>query len=787
MTRSLRAALAAVGLALAMTAGESLAADGPGDQPPAGNGGGQEAGPAAVLQQIVVTATRRKENQQDVPVAVTALTSAFLEQNVVLHLSDLNGKVPALNVENYNSPAYTNLCVRAQCSANIAPGQDPAVGFYFNEFNFAYPIGIDQQMFDLQSVQVVKGPQGTLFGRNTTGGAVLVTAAAPTDRLEGLATLQATTFDGRMGYSGTGVLNLPAGDRLQFRLAVRSISRDGYVENLVSPQQLAAYDLAPFLPPTNGKPLDNDVSSAWRASVRWRPLDAVENLLTYMGSHLATRGVGYALTALDPDGYANFATGGGAEAAFLGRQSEQASDFWTTEQGAGSYDRLDTDSVIDTTSWQIAPELTLKNILGGRQFKLDQAIDFSGMPFQLLNAKLADHGHEWSEELQAQGQTSGGGLRWVAGVFYSGQHIFHPNQTLALPQFGAPVQSQASIADNKSHAVFGQLTYRLPFAKTISVTLGLRQTTDGREMSAFSYVGLPPVGCAMTDAGGATLPLDACFLHGYTSYRQVTHNVTIDYQPQEGTLLYVATRRGYRSGGWNYLPSSPQTFGPFLPEIVTDVEGGLKRDWHFGGSALRTNLAIYTQNYTDIQRFANPVGNPAEFSVINAASARINGGELEVTFVPVKNLELSGFYAYIHPKFNNFVTGSGNFTNNEMSQVSEHQYTVRGRYEWPVGGAGLLALQADYEWRSHFFYTDTAEGAGQGPPASQGQNAYGILNLRTEWNAVLGGPVDLAFFVENATATQYRPFGVMLYQSLGYNLATFGEPRTFGLEGTYHF
>lgn len=786
MSRSLKAALAAVGVALAMTAAESLASIAPGAQPPAGNGDGQAAD-AGLLQQIVVTATRRKENQQNVPVAVTALTSAFLQQNAVTHLTDLNGKVPALNVENYNSPAYTNLCVRAQCSANIAPGQDPAVGFYFNDFNFAYPIGIDQQMFDLQSVQVVKGPQGTLFGRNTTGGAVLATAATPTNELEGLATLQATSFDGRMGYSATGVLNIPAGERLQIRLAVQGISRDGYVKNVVTPQQLAAYDVTPFLPTANGKPLDNDVSSAWRVSVRWRPLDGVENLLTYMGSRLATRGVAYSLTALDPNGFANFATGGGAQDAFVRRESEQAGDFWTTEQGGGAYDRLETEAVINATSWQITPQLLLKNILGGRQFKLDQGIDFSGVPFQILNARLADHGHEWSEELQLQGRMLDGGLQWVAGVFYSGQHIFHPNQTVALPQFGVPAQTQASVADNTSHAVFGQLTYRLPFAKQVSITLGLRQTTDGREMSAFNYVALPPVACALTDASGAALPLDACFLQGYTSYKQLTHNLTIDYQPAEGTLLYLATRRGYRSGGWNYLPSSPQTFGPFLPEIVTDVEGGMKRDWHIGGSGLRTNLAIYTQNYSEIQRFANPVGNPAEFSVINAASARINGGELEVTFVPFRGLELSGFYAYIHPKFNRFITGAGNFTANEMSQVPEHQYTVRGRYEWPLSTAGSLALQADYEWRSHFYYTDTGEGAGWGPLASQGQNAYGILNLRTEWDGVLGGPLDLSFFVQNATATQYRPFGVMLYQSLGYNLATFGEPRTFGLEATYRF
>jgi iron complex outermembrane recepter protein len=739
------------------------------------------------LEQVVVTARRKAEREQDVPLAVTALSGDFLERNAVTNITDLNGKVPSLSIESFNSRTYTNVGIRANRSANIAPGQDPAVGYYFNEVNFGFPVGINQQMFDLQAVEVVKGPQGTLFGRNTTGGAVLMTSARPTDEFEGSTSVGYTTFDGRDGHQGTAILNLPVADALAIRLGGEIVRRDGYVENLISDQQLAAYEVTPYLGTTNGKPMNDEHSSAWRVSVLWRPSDDVESLLIYQGSRMRTRGLAYTLTALNPLGFANFATGGAALSAFERRQQQQDEDFWTTEQGAALYDRLSTYGITNTTTWSITDSLTVKNVAGWRRFDLEQAIGISGLPFQILDSRINDYGREWSEELQLQGE-AGTRISWVAGAYYSEQRIRHPNNSMILPQFGSVPDDQGSLSENDSRALFVQATVQIPGVQGLSFTGGARRTKDNREMAAFHFASELRSACVIRDANGSPLPANACQLRGKTDYARTTYNLSLDYKLDDQTLIYLARRRGYRAGGWNYLPDNPQTFGPFEPEDVTDYEVGLKKDWFFGDASLRTNLAVYTQDYNGIQRFSNPVSNPTAFAVINAADSTITGGELELTFMPVSSLELGAFFSYIDADFKQFVTGSGDFSDNEFAQVPKRQYAVRARYTLPLGTAiGDVSLQADYNYRSHVFFVDTAEGPGDGPRASQGQDGYGLLNLRVDWETVLSSDFDLSLYVKNATAEEYNTFGIQLYSSLGYNIATIGEPRVVGLQGTYRF
>lgn len=641
--------------------------------------------------------------------------------------------------------------------------------------------------FDLYSVEVVKGPQGTLFGRNTTGGAVLITTARPTDQFEGRTSVGYTTFDGGDGYQGTAIFNLPVNDRFAIRLGGEIVRRDGYVENLITDQQLAAYELAPFLGTTSGKSMNDEHSSAWRVSALWRPTEEVESLFMYQGSEMRTRGLAYTLTALNPMGFANFATGGAAQAAFERRRQQQAEDFWTTEQGAALYDRLRTYGVTNTTTWSITDSLTLKNVAGWRRFNLEQAIGISGLPFQILDSRLNDYGREWSEELQLQGET-GERFSWVVGAYYSEQRIRHPNSSAILPQFGLVPDAQGSLSENDSRALFAQGTLQIPGVDGLSFTGGVRRTKDNREMEAFHFANEQHTVCTITDAIGTPLPADACLLRGKTDYARTTYNLSLDYKLDDQTLIYIARRRGYRAGGWNYLPDNPQTFGPFDPEDVTDYEVGLKKDWLFGDASLRTNLAVYTQDYKGIQRFANPVGNPTAFAVINAADSKINGAELELTFVPVSGLEFGAYYSYIDADFKKFVTGAGDFSDNEFAQVPKRQYAVRARYTLPLAPAvGELSLQADYNYRSHVFFVDTAEGPGDGPRESQGQDGYGILNLRVDWAALLGSNFDLAFYVKNATAEEYNTFGIQLYSSLGYNIATIGEPRVFGIQGTYRW
>lgn len=739
---------------------------------------------AVTIGEVIVTARRRLERQQDVPLAITTLSGDFLQQNNISKLDDVSKYVPALHIDTYNTPTTTNIGVRGVRSANIAPGQDSAVGFYVGDVNYAYTIGIGQLLFDMQSLEVLKGPQGTLFGRNSTGGAVLATPAKPTRESGVMASVGSSFYNGDNGMSSTLVVNAPISDRLQLRAAVQTFDAQGTVENRATPQTAT---LGGALGTTNFRPLGDQRSQAWRLSALYEPIDSVESYFMYQGSHLRTNGNGFSINALNPDGYAALVFGDAATQAFERRQQRQKHDFWTTETDVDTGNGVETHAFSNATTWKIGDALTLKNIAGYRKFDLDDTTDFDGMPLPVLTARLFDRGHEVSEELQLQGTAWQDAFNWVAGLYYSDQHINHGSDTLIL---AGALSTDHSIHDNQSYAVFAQGTYRIAAIDGLSLTAGVRGTRDERKMVVSQYDD-NRTQCALADENGdESYPLDACAIGGKKSYTEPTYNVSLDYKADADTLFYLAHRRGYRTGGFSYTGSSKDTIGPFAPEFVTDVEAGIKKDWHLGTTLLRTNLAAYYSDYKDIQRYTSRPESPSRFLVVNAASADIKGGELELTFIPVRALELRAFYALTVAEYKKFLTGSGDFSDNSFAQTPKQQYSLSASYRLPLDPRlGVLTARSDYSWQSHVFYTDTEQGDETiyGPYASQGQGAYGLLDFALNWEAIGRTPLGVALFVHNATNEKTKPFGVQLYNALGTNSSTIGAPRVIGAELSYRF
>ncbi len=746
----------------------------------------EPAAEVSAIEEVMVTARRKQERQQDVPLAVTALSGTFLEDNSINALSDLNSHVPALHVDNFNSPTTTNIGIRAVRSTDIAPGQDSAVGVYVAEVNFGYTIGVSQTMYDMQSVEVLKGPQGTLFGRNTTGGAMLLTPARPTGETGYSLSAGSSFFEGRSGYTGVGVLNLPVSADLWLRAGVSLINRDGYLTNVASRTDTAGYQMSPSVGMTNFKPLNDDQSTSWRLSALWRPAEAVESYFLYQGSHLNANGIGYSINALNPQGYTALVFNGvtlpSAQEAYDRIQAERARDFWSTESNINSFNRLDMHVVSNATTWNIDDGLLLKNIVGYRHFERDDSIDFDGLPLQVLEVRHPDSGHEFSEELQMQGKSAGGAFDWVAGLYYAGQVIDRRSTQVVLA--GAPITTPVD-TDNKTYAAFAQATWRVPSVEGLSLTGGLRYTRDERKQEN-RRIGADPNTCLLT-SGGQALPADDCVLRGEAHYDEPTYSLSADYKFDRDTLVYLAHRRGYRSGGFDYAATDTETFGPFKPEFVTDFELGLKKDWRLGDSLLRTNVAAYTQDYKDIQRFISRPGQPA-VGVTNAASATISGGELELTFMPFDGLSLSGFYGLVFAEYDDFLTGEGDFSDNQFAQAPREQLSLSGDWRLPIETRyGNVHLRADWYHQTRVFYTDTAQGPDYGPAGSQYQKAYGLLNLSLAWNSIVGSDFDLSLFARNVGETKTKPFGVQLYRSLGYNISSIGDPRVIGLELNYRF
>ena len=745
---------------------------------------GEAAADAPGMADIVVTARRREERLQDVPVAVTALSGEQLAQRGVVKLEDIRYQAPGFQVQPgpYGSavPAFQ---IRGQRQQEALITQDPSVGVYVDEVYQARVHGVNQSLLDLENVQVLKGPQGTLFGRNTTGGALLVQSHRPTDRFEGQFSLGLGNYGQR---EISAILNLPASDALRFRVAMKADGRDGYVRNVTSGQRLG--DERNFIVRLG----------ALFTSGRFENYLTVQHTRsTGTGVPLISQGLGpaaAAFPAVDPAAVA----AANAQQARLGFY-EMTGDLLPNPQ------RVRTFGVTNITTFDLGSGMTLKNVFGYRDMSAKIGLEYDGSALRtrngdaFFNALNDAKEHQISEELQLQGKLFDERLSFVVGGYYFREQGSDFQQTI-IGGYGIS-QAGGGYATNRSTSVFGQADVKL--TGTLTATGGIRYSWDRRTLDGRTYLsgisglvtprldydGLPPpVACN----NGAALPDCRAALPAYTD-RRPTWTLGLSWKPVRGALVYATVSRGYRSGGYNLRGSlagvgAQGSFGPFNPEIVTNYEGGAKLDFHLGSMPVRANLSMYRQDYKNIQRtiFAQFPGEvTAQAYILNAASATVDGGELEVSVQPVRGLSLSGYAAHIDPKYKAFsyvvaanADGTGRRTVDgaafPFAGTPKWQFGANGRYEFDLtGDAGRIALSAQYYHQDRIFWSDNGERRATSDP-------YGLLDLRLEWNGVLGRSIDLAAYVRNLTNKQYKALGASGYDTLGFISYIPGTPRTYG-------
>lgn len=732
--------------------------------------------PASALEEVVVTARRRSERLQEVPVAVTAFSAEALSERPIFNATDLNAYVPSMRIEGMNSPDKLVVGIRGQRNAQVLPGQDNSVSFYMGEVPIGIPYGVNQQFYDLGSVEVLKGPQGTLFGQSTTGGAILIGPKRPVHDYEASVVAGVRAFDGGEGAYGNLVLNAPVGETLALRAAFNWIDRDGYVANNAAP----GLPTGAGVPTSNGERVSDERTSGARLSALWTPSASFDSYFLYEATRFRSNGAGFHVLSYNPASFTGFFFPE-AEAQFGALQAEYADNFWSTRSGTRSSVRLDMQRISNTSTYRPNDSITIKNIIAYRDFDRYNIQELTGFDLPILTAELPDSGTEFSEELQFQGTAMGGDLDWVVGLSYFDQKIQHGSSTSI---FGAPLGHEVQQIHSRSYAVFGQGTLKLSgIDDRLSVTLGARYTVDKREVYIDGIDGNSG-DCVLSD-DGAPLPVSECFFDNSADFREPTYTASVNFQLDEGTLLYAATRRGYRAGGFAPDIQTVQSNRRFDPEIVTDYELGFKKDWRIGEMLLRTNGAVYYQDYVDIQRFV-AIENPTDVAVFNAAGAEIPGAEFDVLLVPTPGLNLSASVSIIKPKYTDFHTAQGDFTHNRLAQVPESQFTLGVHYDLPVPSSlGEMRVGADYYHQGEVYFTDTTQGAAFGPDASQKQDAYGLLNFRADWDRINNTNVGASFYIQNALAEEYHTYGIILYPSLGYNAATVGDPRVFGFELRY--
>ena len=673
------------------------------------------------LEEVMVTARRREENAQSVPIAITVLGGEEIDNLQINNLENLQTVVPELSVSGAsgrpNSPVYGLRGIRP---TEAIYGQDPTVAIYFDEFVLSPAQGSNLGIFDLASVQVLKGPQGTLFGRNTTGGAILFAPRRPGDEFAG---------DVMVGFGSYGRteaqlgLDIPASDDLAFRVVARMIDSDGYQTNV-----------APG--PLSGAKLGGEDTLNLRLSAVWNITDSVENYTVLSWDDKDMNGRGMVLQAVNPlptpgngnrvlcyDGPTN-PNGNpnnvcGAELVPLpsifdtlaGVQARD--DVNDIESDMRQYDRIEAWSVINTTTAQLGSDLTFKTIAGYRDFESFSTInlDSTAIPGILTAGSnvpgilRAPEQHVTLEhaslELQLLGTAFDDRLNWVTGLYgyYEEGFEFSPGDVNLLITPVTNPFAQRGDVENYSYSGFAQGTFALTPA--LSLTAGARWTYDKREMTVSTQV---PVACVVRNpVTGGPLPLSNCKVPLSDTFDQPTGTVSLDYKLRDDVLLYVASRYGYRSGGFNLRATQPIEYQPFDPETVLDAEIGTKADWSVGDWRMRTNVAVYHQWYDDIQRtvaVTNPAGVPGS-TVQNAAKAEVFGVEIEQTIAPTDDLSLQINYAYTDPKYDEWrepATGA-DLSATPFHFTPEHSGSAQLTYTVPLESAGELRFSAAGSYR----------------------------------------------------------------------------------------
>ncbi|MBP8232659.1 MAG: TonB-dependent receptor [Rhizorhabdus sp.] len=775
----------------------------------------QAAGTDVTLGDIVVTARRRDEALQNVPVAITALSGETLADRGILSTEALRQTAPALNIFQ-NNRNEAGFYIRGQGPGIIGGGARnfTSVATYFAEVPTT--IAGSGVFYDLANVQVLKGPQGTLFGRNTTGGAVLFEPNRPTFDLEGYVKGSVGNLD---YHEVEGMVNLPiVEDRVALRLAGSWSRRDGFTRSIYT-----------------GQRADSRNHDAFRVSLLLRPTDGIEsntivdyNFRDNTGNGLVLRAInpgaqlgalpvpdalqqGFGLPAIIPllagaptpiaclsVALPNCPTGpfGGAVAAFVaganggfslsGLTPAQFQDALALQRQIGVrrnlnrrpvYNRNKAYGITNRTQIELTDDLTLKNIISMRRSRTAETTDITaGLDYAYGEYPgTGDHppyvrgANQFTEEVQLQGKLPDAGISYVVG-FYHEKTTPGIDQSYRSVVFGAASNTGNYYRDS-SDALFAHVEWQI--TDKLQLSGGFRYTWDKRFLT--SSVTDDAGNCTQTNTatGGIECPVE-----GKASFSAPTFDATLQYELTDRILGYVAYRRGYKSGGFN-LPAPAAQFATFGEEQVDDWEVGLKADWDIG-VPLRTNLSLFVDKYRDIQISLPVLANGSFINLVqNAGKATNKGGELEVLLKPSRNLTIGGFASYLDAKCATNV-GTACRVGRQIAFQPEWKAGINGQYTLFEGDAGSVTITSDYS------FTDRVTTSDPDTPLDY-YPSYSLWNARLDWADIFGRGIDVGVFANNITDKKYIVGGYPLASALGFDAALYGEPRTYGLNIRYRF
>lgn len=776
------------------------------------------------LTEIVVTARKVAENLQDVPIAVTAFSGADLTRQNVQKFQDIARFTPGLSIRpGSSSPSAVTITLRGQVQTDILATLDPSVGTYVDGVYWARAYGLNGDFLDVANVQVLKGPQGTLFGRNTVGGALLLNSNNPDlSQVSGKASLTYGRFN---EFNATGIFNLPIiADKLGIRVAVQRFSRDGYTENVAPLSATTAIinntvvARQPVSGPITGRKFDDRDRWQARGKIEFRPTEDFSiigsaeyfkmdeaspsrNIMlalpTYTASNStfnvgSTAGIYVGLITGNPP-----ATATAAGIALLNAEAAQlAANPTTTSNNEVPYVFAETQTYNLTGSLDTGFG-NIKLIGSHRKVETYAGVDLEG-------SKYAVHFTEGQQELkqdsiegQVTGKAFGNAVDFVGGAFYFKESGFDQSISIVVPAINPSTSHFYGLIDNTAWGLYGQGTWHI--SDKLAATGGLRYSKERKGLETrnnnFNRVSAL-TNCSIVNptvsfnAGGEVVGPTQCALERQDSFDAVTYTAGVQYNVAEDVLLYARTDKGFRSGGQNLRAPSAAFFVPFKPEIAYSYEIGIKSE--FLDRRARFNLSAYTVTINDIQRstlVANPQGAGGTATILgNAGKARFNGLEADFQLLVAKGFNLSATGALTYPKYLEYSDLSGDRSGERFNSVSKQQFSLAADYTTDFS-FGRFAARVDYSWMSAQAtaeYNFPANPNNDAIIAATTKPAQGLLGARVSLGFGADDRFEVAVFGRNITNNRDY-VNNLLVAPLGYVSGVRYEPATYGITASAKF
>lgn len=709
----------------------------------------------STLEEVVVTAQRREESLQDAPVSIAAFSETRLENMGFGDLSDLQNSVPNFSMrEMPSSKTSMRTFIRGIGNNDVQITQDPAVAVYLDGIYNARSTGITMELVDVERIEVLRGPQGTLYGRNATGGAVNVISQKPTGEF---GVNQKFTVGNYALWRSQTTIDLPEYNGLSTRLTYVRGAKDGWVKNRGL-----------------GKDLGEEDREAWRLALRWTPNDDLT--VDYVYDHSKMDFTSHYGQTLRPV-YSDFV---GAELAPASKSRQDRVVAGHEFEGSD----LDVFGHSLNIEYALTDTMIFRSMTGYREVEESLYMDYAPNPNpnRLFANDFDTNQRQWSQEFQLLGEVSDR-VSYISGAYYfkeTGREYTTDYGILDVATatpigvvgWEIPLQTRDTRARHEAWAVFGQASWTPPVLEDrLKLTAGARYSEDKRRVEASRFTGAGPSYLNLKDSD---------------TWDNVSFSAIAEYDLADTQSTYLKFTQGYRTGGFNGRANTAEGLLATVDEEQVDAwELGYKATWF--DNRLRSNIAFFMMEYDDLQMsFVNPT-DTADVRFFNAGNADLRGVDLDLTMVPIDGLLLSFQYGYLQSKVKDIVNP---FTG--MQDEGKYQLPSAPRHTWTADAEYTFAPQRYGTWIANLNYSYRDDSVTTAPIYTTSEAripSYGILNARLTLADIPVGEraeMRVALWGKNLEDKEYLVdvVGAFLWSPA---VGNFGHPRSYGVDVTLDF